>query len=385
MEEFRLGSNGWSTEEFYANIGRDDKVAVIDFREGTECFKEYGPSITIVAVYKANEREAHEVRFQSRKAESTYGKVKVKFLTGAILTNEQKENLLNIGINTGDILKVLSGWSAQNLYHQAKKRSITVHEIPITKEPKGGDYDWMYGFKKRLVKEGTGLCPYEREWYLAMMMFYEEANLTEEERAEMYDQGALKPAIEMKYLEIKLEKEIASPEEDKRFDQLLLASARENYEILKREINSAGLSMERLYVEHPALLNHLLKGTTRYNPHRLNVRGKTAIYLDWRGYLHVFLRHAKEFEIGEQVKHKTKFLWHPKDIIMIIENVVHSVEKEIQEYWEKSPGKRFSKYGDQAFYFEGDYYTFHIDSDGRLSTFHRSDKKPGELNRFEFQ
>lgn len=55
-------------------------------------------------------------------------------------------------------------------------------------------------------------------------------------------------------------------------------------------------------------------------------------------------------------------------------HVIDAVDKEYQSFREENPEQRFSKYGDQSLYFQGDYYIFHIEIDGRISTFHRTKK-----------
>lgn len=118
-----------------------------------------------------------------------------------------------------------------------------------------------------------------------------------------------------------------------------------------------------------------MKGTYQYTPHHLNVTGARAVFLDFKGYLHIFLRHVQEFETSANFMHKDNFLWNPEDVIMVMKQVIDSVDDEIQEFWKQKPDQRFSKFGEQSLYFEGDYYTFHIEVDGRLSTFHTNQKK----------
>ena len=365
----------FTIEEIYKLAGRDDKVAVVDFIIYSESSKTYALNITVVFVYDQFEREGLEKAFREENETKTNGKVKARYLTGDKLTAEQINLLLKEGVNSEDIRSLFVGRGHENVFHEEKVRTIKTMQIPVEREAKGGDFDWMYGFKKSLVKKGIGLHPDDREWYLAMKKFYNEAELTKEETSEIYENGVMRPKIEIKYLEIKLEKEIISEEEKKKFDLLLNDSLKENFKILKKEINSAGLSLDRLAKENFPLYKHLIQGIGRYIPHKLNVSGKKPVYLDWKGYLHIFLRHVKEFEIGEQSKGKTKFLLHPKDVIMVMGNVIKSVDNEIQEFWKANPDQRFGRYRNRTLFFEGDYYTFHVEADGRLSTFFKSEKK----------
>ena len=148
-----------------------------------------------------------------------------------------------------------------------------------------------------------------------------------------------------------------------------------NIETLKQELQNAGSNMAKLYNQNKSLYKHLLNGTIKYLPERLNGFKGKPIYIDWKGYLHVFIRHVEEFKINNAFEDKDKFLWDPRDVTTVIKKVIESVEDEIQQFWKDKPGQRFSKYGAQSLYFEGDYYIFHIEGDGRLSTFHRSKKK----------
>lgn len=364
----------YSQEEIYTLVGRDDKVAVLTLHEDSEGYKVFGKDLTVVFLYNQYEREQFEEKHRSGSDENTYGKIKAKYL-GYDIPQGAIEFLEKEGINSTDIKLIFpSPWPHENLYHKEEKRAIRKLKIPIKKEPKGGDYDWMYGFKKKLVSDGVGLCPHDREWYLAMKLYYEENNLSEGEQTEIWDNGTLKPGIEEKYLEIKFDKEIITEEEQKKLEYLWAESMNRNFEILKQELNNAGVSLKKLRGVNPALLWFLIKGTYQYIPRHLNIAGARAIYLDFQGFLHVFLRHVQEFEAGGQFKHKDNFLWNPEDVIMVMKKVISSVDDEIQEFWNERPDQRFSKYGKQSLYFEGDYYTFHVEADGRLSTFHRNRK-----------
>ena len=254
--------------------------------------------------------------------------------------------------------------------YKEEKRTLRKIEIPVHVEPKGGDYDWMFGFKKQLIHDGVKLIPSSMESYLAMKLFFEQDKITDEEKSQIFDNGSIKSPIERKYLEIKMDKELSTSEEDNRFFELSKLHMNSNLEILKTELNKAGTNLSKLFILNAGLCHHLLKGTFLYIPERLNGFEGVPIYLDWKGYIHVFIRHVKEFNVGDRYADRDKLLWHPSDVIPVIKKVVSQVDAEIQKFWEGNPTSRFSQYGVQSLYFEGDYYTFHVESDGRLSTFH---------------
>ena len=82
--------------------------------------------------------------------------------------------------------------------------------------------------------------------------------------------------------------------------------------------------------------------------------------------------------INKQFAHKSNFQWNEEDVLMVIEKVIEKIGDEIQEFFEKNPGKRYSRYSRKSVYFEGDYYTLHIEPTGAISTFHRTWKEQEE-------
>jgi hypothetical protein len=353
----------YSTDAIYSIVGRDDKVAVLTFKEGTGSFAKYGETLTVVFSYDQFEREKYEKRFAEKVDENIIGKVKARYL-GYDLPAEKVEYLKTTGIDSGDIFTIFSSpWPHTNVFHSQEKRSIKTIEVPIKKMPKGKDYDWIYGFHNRLLRDGAEFYPDENDFYIGMKLIYEPEEFTDAEKEYAYKDGKLLESIERHYLDVKFEMEITTPEEEQRWQELTRKFMDRNLETLKQELQDAGSSMQKLYTANPGLFKHLLTGTLKFSPRRLNGFKGRAIYIDWNGYLHVFIRHVSEF------------LWNPQDVMDVIKLVIENVDDEIQAFWKQFPDQRFSKYGAKSLYFEGDYYTFHIEADGRLSTFHRSKVK----------
>lgn len=362
----------YSLDEIYRLAGRDDKVAVITLCPETTAFAEYGEQLTVAFHYDLFEREKLEHKFRKGIDENIDGVVKVTYL-GDDLEPSKILELLRNGVNSTDIQRINpSAWASKNLFYNKTERNIKAFDIKITKLPKGGDYDWMYGFNRRLIHDGVEFSEYEMNRYLGMKYYYEPDKFTKEEKLLLRDKGVIKESIEKQYLEIKLEKEVITATEEKRLEELLDKLLTRNYAVLKKELNDAGTNINKLYADNPELCFYLISGTLKYNPERLNGDAGKPVYLDWQGYLHVFIRHVEAFSVTSKHDVKDKFRWHPQDVEMVIGKVIQSINSEIQEFWKVNPVSPFSKYGDKSLFFEGDYYTFHIEPNGRLSTFHRT-------------
>ena len=358
----------YSEEEVYQLVGKQDKTATVGFKTDSESYKLYGTHVTVLFLYDQYEREELDERVKDPN-NRTMGKIKVRHLT----SNLDKEKILHLesdGISTEDISSILYfKHDEQNTFHSAEKRTITKIEVPIHIQPKGRDYDWMYGFSRRLVNEGIGLSPKERAFYLAGKSYYEPEELTDSEKEEI---ALNKNDVEWELLSIKYRREEATEEDKKRMILLLRKRDNENMDLLDKYLKETGSSLSKLSNEDIDTATRLLIRIQFYKERHFNVTGKMPIYLGIDRYLHVHMRHVEEMKINKQFEHKSNIQWVEKNVLMVIGKVISKINNEIQEFFEKNPGRRFSRYGKQSIYFEGDYYTLHIEPNGSISTFHRN-------------
>ena len=96
------------------------------------------------------------------------------------------------------------------------------------------------------------------------------------------------------------------------------------------------------------------------------------MYLNLEGFLHIYLRHVEDLQIGSQYAHKDKFQLYEKDIEAVISRVLHGINTDYQVYKSDYPTQRYGKYGKDSYYFLGDYYTIQVNEDGSIGTFHKN-------------
>lgn len=369
----------YSEEVVYQLVGKQDKTANVSFKSESESYNLYGSHVTVLFLYNQYEREELDERVKNPD-NRTAVKIKVRHLTSSL----DKEKILQLetdGINTEDISSILYfKHDERNTFHSSEKRTITKIEVPIHTQPKGRDYDWMYGFSRRLVNEGTGLSPKERTFYLAGKLYYEPEELTESEKKEIAPaEGAFDPDIEWVFLSIKYKRDEASEEDKKRMIQLMRKKDVEDMNLLDKYLKETGSSLSKLSKEDIDTAVKLLMRIQRYRERHFNVVGEMPIYLDVDRYLHVHMRHVEEMKINKLFGHKSNIQWDEQDVLVLIGKVIDKINEEIQEFFEKNSGKRFSRYGKQSIYFEGDYYTLHIEPNGSISTFHRNRKAQEQI------
>ncbi|WP_310594491.1 hypothetical protein [Flavobacterium sp.] len=366
----------YTLEEIYALVGKQDKTATVSFRYNSDSYKLYGQHVTVVFVYTQKEREELDKILDLKEDFIRNGYVKARYL-GRDLSEELTAKILTEGINSEDITEILYFiHSEKNTFHSKEKRTIKTINIPITLQENGKDFDWIYGFQKRLVKDNIGFSPYEKASYLAAKYYYEPNNITEEEKQEVFEnENQLKEEIEWHYLYIKYMRKEISPEEEEKLSILLSKKKRKSFLLLDKYLIEAGSSAKKLNEKNLEKAAEIFEKIIHFKDKKLNSSGKKAIYINVEGYLHIYMRHVEEMKVTKQFEDKDNFQWKEEDVFTVIKHVIQSANDDIQSFFEKNPNGRYSKYGDQSLYFEGDYYTFHIEKDGRISTFHKNKKK----------
>ena len=363
----------YSLEEIYFLVGREDKTAGITFESGSASQKKFGSFISVLFIYTEKERQQMETNLKSET--KTFGLAKAKYLTGGELDESLVAEILAKGIDTNDIQEMIYYISPHgNTYHSKEKRTITNITIPVRPLPRGGDLNWMYGFKKKMIAEGIGLSPHDRHFYLAAKFYYEKEDLTPEEKSEVFTGEEMNEEIEWEYLGIKYVRQDINDSEKIRAAELVGIRKRSWLNILDKYLQQAGSSLKKLSTENLDQAAFLYEKISRFKDKKLNALGKKAIYLNIDSYLHIYMRHVEEFKVNAHFENKDNFQWDIDDVIMVMEKVVSALNDEIQKFFYEKPEGRYSRYGDQSYYFEGDYYTFHIESDGRISTFHKNKK-----------
>lgn len=365
----------YTLEEIYVLVGREDKTAGLTFKYESEAYKVFGPFLTVVFQYTQKEREELDqliVRPPFTKA----GYLKAKNLVNE-LTKEQAEHLVAKGIHSDDIVEILYFKAPEkNTFHSTERRTIHKIEIPFRSLPKGRDYDWMYGFKKQQIAEGIGLCPRERNMFLAGKLYYEPDTVTAEEKKEIFidDTNNLKPEIEWEFLGIKYMRQEIDETEKRRLAEMIAAEKRLKMDLLDKYLQQAGSSIKKLAKENIDEAVELYSRVIDFKERRLNVVGKVPIYIDLDSFLHIYMRHVEEFKVTDHFEDKDNFQWEEDDVYAVMTNIIKEVDEEIQDFFAKNPGKRYSRYGVKSIYYQGDYYTFHVDANGRVATFHRNKK-----------
>lgn len=177
--------------DIYELAGKNDNVATLQFRKGSESSQLYGENLTVCFEYTLKERQALVVDKNSLNDELY---VKAKDLL-CDLGEDERNRLATKGILLEDIVEMVVSPSINehNTFTSNDKRDIKTLKVEMSASSNGGDITWMYGFLKKMKNEGVTLTPEENADYLAYKLVLDKASLTDEEKSRIFDEkGALK-------------------------------------------------------------------------------------------------------------------------------------------------------------------------------------------------
>ena len=362
-------ADGFTQEKIYEYAGAKDCVATLTLSQ--ESAEVYGESLTVVFVYYQKDRMALE---KDRMALNDISNVKAKELLGE-LDETLYTQLLKDGIPTKDIVEMLVGPASEenNTYGSSLLRNPKVLEIPFQSEGNGDDIFFMYGALCHFIADGIELTPEEHNEYLAYKMVLEREKLTEKERKEIFDENGAIVNQEVGYFWLLWKKDTGKLTEKNKTDLMQLSQNRlaNRFGIADKELQSMGLSFEKLVKSYPEKAALLFSKIISFHEHRYNVVGKHLLYMSFESFLHIYLRHVKELAVENQFGERSKFQLAEKDLKATMDIVLGALNDEYQTYKDEHPDNRFFRKGNMAYYYNGDYYDVDILPDGQIGSFYK--------------
>jgi hypothetical protein len=368
----------FSIEELYSMYGQYDKFVGIEFHKFSEATKKYGRNIGGIFIYGKNERQELEDTLTFETVPRTNGLVKLDVSSNYNLTNEQIKELIEVGFNSGDIYEIsASNTTLINSYAQKGKKEIP-NTINLTIDTSGTDPCKLilYNLNMRLNYGGVLI---EGEWnqFCGFSICYSpKLEKVEFIKSKSYDKdGKIKREVRFYELVAKKINSDITEDELNEFSQLLRERRIARFEILKSELKKNNInSLEKFKEEHPSVYTEIYKTALIFDDEVLTFsKSSIPVYWDFKTYLHIYLRHCDELQPDGHFKSKTPFSYHQKDIRRILTIAVEELEDKIQD--RLSQGLDFRTYGEKALYFNGNYYSMRIESNGRIDSFYPNESK----------
>lgn len=362
----------WSIERLYAETGRYSDTTVLTLRGNSRIA--FDRTITGILHYTLEERTKLERRFKNGFIEETDGTVKIEILLRKNLTLEQIKILRTEGIPNTDIIDLLSYNSNKpSLFKQKGKRKLPKPNIVIkVKQNFLSDCKVECGFYKNRIDKGEKLLSFEKIRFVALAKFlklkiadsnFESKYISPSEKDELNYQFQY-----LRYLngDIDLKDKALTKARENKIDTI--------QKQVEKEFIAAGVAPKDIVLKHGVLYKELILIGMEFNPNIL-IFSNPNVYWNFDRFLHIIFRHTWALRISGKYDQKDVIKYSINEIEGLIKIILEKVRTDMEHHFQSYPNKRFSKYKEHRYYYEGDYYEFHINPDGLLETFYNSTKQ----------
>ena len=273
------------------------------------------------------------------------------------------------GFLASDVREILSTGANPKTFNQSGTKTVpNVQEIKIN--AKTFDISGVQiSLLGRFIKDGYSLPKHDVLLYYCNVFLFRQDLLDAIGKALIYelDGITIKRDVQEIILAKKMEQSIASAEEKKQYSDFLKNRKDER---MKEVCNQLGVSenvIENLYVTNKQSYTRLLGSMIMFETETIAYLDPAAvIYWDYPRFIHIFLRHNKDFTVDKSTKGQgTLFQYTQRDIHHVLEILLRQNKDAIVE--KLKSGKEFSE---NRIYFNGNYYQIRIAKDGLPMQFH---------------
>lgn len=363
----------FSIEELYAMYGQYDKFISLEFHKLSDSAKTFGRKVSGIIIYDKPEREALDAIIQIEKVPRTNGFVKLDPSRDAELNDVTRRLIMETGFRSGDVYEVLkSDLPVQKAFNKAGLKEIP-NTIEIKFDPTGFDpFQMELVLLNKRLENGGNLCLGERRKYTGLTLhYYSELYNLEMAHKDIYESpGVVYREVRFHELKPKLFNQSATKDELLEFNSLLKQRKTDRLELIRKEISrSTNRKLEQFEKEHPTIYEELIKSIYQFEEESFHFfKPNIPIYWNFESFLHIYLRHCAELTIEGHFENKTNFQYTQKDIKRVLSIAVENLLPDIMD--RLNQGKDFRLYGHKALYFNGNHYSLHVLSDGRIAAFH---------------
>ncbi len=362
--DFYKSDTGFTYGDIYQKAGRDDRLVTFEFKEKTESYKKWPNGLTCVVQYLQEER---------KKLENDITLLNSKKIAKCQYLLKPEKPIYDVNLSEIISMVIAPVIETGNKFYTRELRNVKVLNVPFKVKDGGRDIYWMYGALKRYLSNGIAITPEEYNQYLAYKMILEYNELTDDERTKIFDVDGVVNNIDVgrHYFAWKNEAGLATEVDKAKLSSILREVYKKRIVLLEEELSKIGTNILKLKNDYPEKLELLLSLCCKFHEKRFNKTGKHLLYIDFKGILHVYLRHVKELQLPDGAfKDKDKFQLHEKDIMQVMDIILHRMNDEYQIWKGKNPNKRYHWYGPRT-YHNGDYYEVYVNENGSIGSFYK--------------
>lgn len=361
-----------SIQNIFIQVGQFDRYAIFDFYYGSDAYLKYGQTVYGYIIYTPSQRALLKHEIESGNIGSADGLI---LLDGALQDSRKNQQLRYEGFMAKDVihLSTLNTGQISNQYENNSLKEIP-NTIKIEFNASGANTEKMelMMFRQRIA-DNIPLISYENQKYMSLILLLEPENITMEDKTKYLIDP--KTGLFFNDVTITLLRGIINFDKQEQPYRSILNNALKVRRIERMNYICKHLGISIKHIDNLKNKNHeawseLMRVIYCFEPATLTLWGwKNHVYWDFERFIHIYLRHYKNFFIIESSKGQgTAFQYKFKDIRRIVEIVLKANKDNIEA--RLSSGKSFHIQNNNGYYYNGNYYSLKIEADGKLVQFH---------------
>ena len=370
--DIERSKNGFSLERLYQLAGKEDRVITVSFRPDSPSAQIWGADITCCLKYSERDRIHLEANIEHR--DNHFGMARAHYLL-CEWPEELIDKLEEEGFDSMDVVEVQVGplLNPENVYTGANLRRLNTIDITLEPDTPLNELIFDLWVLNHFRNDGMILTPAENNDFIALRLLFG-IPLTEEEDAFVFDENHCIHNNDVARQLLFYKSRLSPLSREKQSQQLRLEKERllKRMALLDNQLKRMGTNLEKLKKDRNDIYSHILLNIYMFKEVRLNAIGKHPVFLDYEGYIHIGLRHIKEWKFNDYYAERTMFQLKEEDVIPMLKLVVNAINADYQDKKEQRPDFLYRKFGKNSLYLNGDYYMIHIGKSGRIENFSKS-------------
>lgn len=356
-------------QDLYELVGRNKYMTTFDLKRNTDTYNNYGDSILGTINYNKKSFEKLEECLKSNNIiDNKIICINVPF--SEEMSIEERKKLKYQGIKIDDIKKIsYLAYSPKIEKYDTGEKKIQ-NRIEIEVDLDGLDSDKLnLNYLTMKYNNGVKLIDYEKEQLIGITLAFRDGIIDSRLIKELgYTKESIKNNYNVwkSYFKVKENRKTLTEEDKKNYTWVKDSIMIKNLKKVTNEVRKAK-DINNLDVNDGKVLSKIYQEIETFTPSIL-LHQKKQIYWDINSYIHIVLRHLKDYQLGI-FKDKTHFLYKEDDLKSLIEQVLSSINDEIEHHYQTT-NKVFRRHGKMAVFYNNDYYHLRIDENGKLIQFH---------------
>ncbi|MGM9478410.1 hypothetical protein ACS5PU_18435 [Pedobacter sp. GSP4] len=359
----------FSVEDLFVHAGQYDKFVSVEFYRNSDAFAKYGESVNGMIVYGRKQRKDLTGSILVENYERNDG---IILFNSKVKDQELNWQLKTEGFLASEVCSISTFTEDPNevVYRKPGKREIP-NTITIPFDFEGFELPVMENQQTSWkFKKNTKVLSHELTRYFTNELIMGK-DIPEAIKLEfLYDDtgSQFKEDVLIQFYGYGYEKQLLDQNQKNLLNKLLKSRADRREGLLKGDLSISNKRFEQFKLDFPDAYRQTRAAFLKFTDETLSENEtQHPVYWDEERFVHIYGRHYVDHFINMSTYKGTHFQYSFKDIRRLLCLVLKSLEDEIEAAL--SSGRNYNKYGDQGYYFDGNYYTLKIDADGRLMTF----------------